>query len=110
MARRALRVEALASAVLRHGGMSWDAMAGRREVTRQSLHRRLSARSDREAEAAQRYAGLHSSDFYERLERLESMIARLNEDFDEELAHAPAIWEARRKTPGWWWRAEEEDE
>ncbi|MER5810008.1 hypothetical protein ABT143_17780 [Streptomyces sp. NPDC002033] len=96
-------VEALACAVLRHSGVSWDAMAGRYDVTRQSLHRRLSASADQVAENAQKLAAGQEMSAYQELGLLVAACQRLGQNFERELERAPESWEARRRTPGWWW-------
>lgn len=108
MAYRSARLEALACAVLRQAGMSWDAMAGRREVSRQSLHRRLSSRSDEEAEHAQKFAWMYEEKIPGELERLRGAVSRLSESLGSSLHEAPSVWEQRRRTPGWWWKPEPE--
>ncbi|MFC6133936.1 hypothetical protein [Streptomyces spororaveus] len=100
---KAAHVEALACAVLRHAGVSWDAMAGRYDVTRQSLHRRLSAATDQVAQDAQRFAAGHELSVQQELGLLVVACERLQQNFDSALDAAPEAWEARRKTPGWWW-------
>lgn len=100
---RAARVEALACAVLRYSGVSWDAMAGRYNVTRQSLHRRLSARADEVTDFAQKYADLYEVTVPENLTRLVHATERLAYHYERDLEQAPAVWEERRKTVGWWW-------
>ncbi|MGW6212762.1 hypothetical protein [Streptomyces sp. NPDC055109] len=109
MADRSARLEALSCAVLRQAGMSWDAMAGRREVSRQSLHRRLSSRSDKEAEHAQKYAWLYEEQIPEELELLLRAVLRLSKSLESSLNGAPSIWKERRRTPGWWWNPDPEN-
>ncbi len=100
---KAAHVEALACAVLRHAGVSWDVMAGRYDVTRQSLHRRLSAAADQVAENAQKFTPGHELSVHQELGLLAGACERLQQSFTPELEAAPEVWEARRKTPGWWW-------
>jgi hypothetical protein len=43
---RALEIEALTAVILQRSGVPWDVMAARADMSRQALHRRLSARGE----------------------------------------------------------------
>ena len=95
-------LEAETCALMLQGGMSWDVMAIQYEVSRQSLHRRVSRDADAAMTDAQIGPRTRNQRLHEELDLLEYWIARVRAHIDVELELAPSVWEARRRSPGWW--------
>ncbi|MBI0381815.1 MULTISPECIES: hypothetical protein [Streptomyces] len=101
-------VEALAVAVLRHSGVSWDALASYRGISRQSLHRRLAQRVDAVTDLSQKYPDMHVDRAYQEIAILKRVIERLDQNLEAELEKAAPEWRRRVHKPGWWWQVEAE--
>lgn len=95
-------LEAQTCALMLQGGVSWDVMAGHYNVSRQSLHRRVSQDADAAMTNAQLAPEVLHQRLHEQLDLLEVWIARVRAHVDADLERAPAVWEARRRSPGWW--------
>ncbi|MCX4628913.1 hypothetical protein [Streptomyces sp. NBC_01443] len=96
-------LEAQTCAVLRQGGVSWDALAGFYGVTKQSLHRRLAGRVDQAVVLARDYSALHEEDLRMGLSFLAGANRRLRGGLERKLDTSAELWGQRRKAAGWWW-------
>ena len=104
-------LEAQTCALMLHGGVSWDVMAAHYNVSRQALHRRLSRDADSavaDAQMAEPETRLHR--VHEQLNLLDEWITRVRAHVDADLERAPMVWEARRRSPGWWHDANRPDD
>jgi hypothetical protein len=101
---RALRrelddLEAASCGLLQMSGVSWDAMASWYQVSRQSLHRRLSPKID----SILRLTGSFFEDDLERNRSSAGVFLRhLEDNLDAELGNAPHALKELRRRPGWW--------
>jgi hypothetical protein len=96
------QIEAQSCALWRLAGMSWDAIAGYYEVSKQSLHRRMSRQSDLELDRAQVNVEINEQDIEYSLEILSVFSDDILANFYRDLEQFPARWEALRKQHGWW--------
>jgi len=95
-------LEAQTCGLMLQGGVSWDVMAGYYNVSRQSLHRRVSREADAAMTNAQMAPEVAYERLHEQLDLLENWVARVRAHVDVDLEHTPRVWEARRHSPGWW--------
>ncbi|MCD2464405.1 hypothetical protein MBT42_12650 [Streptomyces sp. MBT42] len=102
--RTADAVEELVVAVLRHSGVSWDALASYRGVSRQSLHRRLAESVDQATERSQPLVDMHLEHARLHLDVLKRSIKNLDRTFEASLEPAAVEWRRRVHMPGWWWK------
>ena len=89
-------------ALMLYAGVSWDALASSREVSKQTLHRKYAHDADSVFESAQRYADVNVADLRRELTILKALAEHVVDELETELAEAEAIWEKRRSQPGWW--------
>lgn len=101
--RRFESLECLVVAALRHSGVSWDVIASRSGVTRQSLHRRLSSSVDDEVEFSQRHPDMNEADIFRNLGILAAAIQSYQARLPDLLDEGVFVADERRHRPGWWW-------
>lgn len=88
--------EATHCGVLQVAGMSWDALAGEYEISRQSLHKRLAPVVD--GVLGRPPVEVRDLDF----EYIETTAGHLRESLNVEAARAPSALRELRKYPHWW--------
>ncbi|MEU9021632.1 hypothetical protein [Actinomadura sp. NPDC048394] len=97
-----LQLEALTCALMQDAGMSWDAIASYYGVSRQSLHRRLAAASDKALQQAQDEPAVVEENLREDLGHAVTMVKHLARKIRPEIEQAAQVWRERRRQPGWW--------
>ncbi|MFG2814677.1 hypothetical protein [Streptomyces sp. NPDC048410] len=103
MKRRFDTLECLVVATLRQSGVSWDVIASRLGVTRQSLHRRLSKRVDDEVEFSQKYPDMNEEGIFRNLSMLIAALSSLRHGLPDRLDEGVLTAAQRRRQPAWWW-------
>lgn len=97
------QAEASHVALLRFSGVSWDALAGYYEVSRQALHRRLSQTVDNTFEDSARDVEYNVRQINWDVDYLRGSAEHLISSLDLEIYdEGVAVWGARSRQPGWW--------
>ncbi|MEU3920193.1 hypothetical protein [Streptomyces sp. NPDC029004] len=95
-------LERLTTAVLRQGGVPWDALAGFYGVSKQALHRRLAADVDEVIARSDQYREVHESDLVINHEIFSNAARTTIEVLDRQLDETSQIWASRRRQGRWW--------
>ncbi|GGO86480.1 hypothetical protein [Wenjunlia tyrosinilytica] len=109
LSQAARRLEQLTVAALRQSGVSWDVLAERYGVSRQSMHRRLSEDVDRQLEQAQLFPDMNQEHAERLLETASALASFLQESLVDDWEAGPNAADARRRQPQSWWREREAD-
>ncbi|MET9806604.1 hypothetical protein [Streptomyces halstedii] len=96
-----LRVEALATAVLRASGVPWDYLADSYGVTRQSLHRRLADEVRLWNDFSPQYVDLAIRKAKEHAREVAENGRSFEANLEGALASAVPVWEKRREQGDW---------
>ncbi|MFE7357368.1 hypothetical protein ACFU8Q_30510 [Streptomyces sp. NPDC057543] len=96
-----LRVEALATAVLRASGVPWDFLADSYGVTRQSLHRRLADEVRLWKDFSPQYVDLALTEAKKYAREVRKNGQSFETNLEGALAAAVPVWEKRREQGNW---------
>jgi hypothetical protein len=95
-------VEAETCALMLKSGVSWDAIATRYQVSRQSLHRRVAFLADERLNRANDSVGYNEGNLHYYLRSAVESAVHLQDSVDAELVEGIDIWNNRRLRHGWW--------
>lgn len=96
-----LRVEGLATAVLRASGVSWDLLADSYGVTRQSLHRRLAEEVRLWNDFSPQYVNLALVMAKEHAQEVRKNAESFESNLESAVAAAVPVWKQRREHGNW---------